>query len=192
VPDPKKIMEDALPTIQGLRTQISEAIMLIGLDLYDSAYDGKDAVYALATPVQMLAQAVDTMSQVKDIGGKISAQKKRETILLIVSLILMIVPFVSEIGFALAGLSNLARLAFVAGEIANGAQAVYEIIDDPESAPFAVMGILAGAAGKPGKLEKTFADAGAARRVLTDAGAMGKRFKEVDDKYQNVLGRCTL
>ena len=104
----------------------------------------------------------------------------------------MIVPFVTELGFAVAGLSNLARLAFVAGEVANGAQAVYEIIDDPESAPFAVMGILAGAAGKSGKLEKTFSDASAARRALTDAGAMGKRFKEVDDKYQKVMGRCTV
>jgi hypothetical protein len=113
-----------------------------------------------------------SMSQVKDIGGKISAQKKKETILLIVSLILMIVPFVSELGFAVAGLSNLARLAFVAGEVANGAQSIYDIIDDPESAPFAVMGILAGAAGKTGKLEKTFADASAARKVLTDASAM--------------------
>jgi chitinase len=84
----------------------------------------------------------------------------------------MIVPFVSELGFAVAGLSSLARLAFVAGEIANGAQSVYDIIDDPESAPFAVMSILAGAAGRTGKLEKTFADASAARKVLTDASAM--------------------
>jgi chitinase len=172
VPDPKKIMEDALPNIQALKVQLSEAIMLLGFGLYDAEYDGKDAILALATPVQMLAQAVDTMSQVKDIGGKISAQKKKETILLIVSLVLMIVPFLSEVGFAVAGLSNLARLAFVAGEIANGAQSVYGIIDDPESAPFAVMGILAGAAGKTGKLEKTFADASAARKVLTDASAM--------------------
>jgi chitinase len=172
VPDPKKIMEDALPNIQALKVQLSEAIMLLGFGLYDAEYDGKDAILALATPVQMLAQAVDTMSQVKDIGGKISAQKKKETILLIVSLVLMIVPFLSEVGFAVAGLSNLARLAFVAGEIANGAQSVYDIIDDPESAPFAVMGILAGAAGKTGKLEKTFADARAARNVLTDTSAM--------------------
>jgi hypothetical protein len=60
---------------------------------------------------------------------------------------------------------------------------------DPESAPFAVMGILAGAAGRPSKLEKTFADAATARKVLTDTGAMGRRFKEVDDKYQKVMGR---
>jgi len=190
VPDPKKIMEDALPTIEGLKTQISWAIMLLGLGLYDSEYDGKDAIYALATPVQMLAQAVDTMSQVKDIGGKISAQKKKETILLIVSLILMIVPFVSELGFAMVGLSALARFAFVAGEIANGAQAIADIIEDPESAPFAVMGILMGAAGKPGKLEKTLGDASTARRVLTDASAMGKKFKEIDDKMQAVMARC--
>lgn len=192
VPDPKKIMEDALPTINGLKTQMSEAVMWLGFGLYDMEYDGKDAIYALATPVQMLAQAVDTMAQVKDIGGKISAQKKKETILLIISLILMIVPFVSEIGFTLAGLSNLARLAFVAGEIANGAQAVADIIEDPESAPLAVMGILMGAAGKPGKLEKTFKDARAAREVLTDAGAMGKKFKEIDDNMQKVMGRCSL
>jgi hypothetical protein len=190
VPDPKKILEDALPTIEGLKSQISQALILLGMSLYDTGYDPNDSVLALATPVQMLAQAVDTMSQVKDIGGKISAQKKKETILLIVSLILMIVPFVSELGFTLAGLSNLARLAFVAGEIANGAQSIAEIIEDPESAPFAVMGILAGAAGRGGKPEATFADAAKARKALTDAGAMGKTFKGIDEKYQKVMGMC--
>lgn len=192
VPDPKKIMEDAIPTIDGLKTQMSEAVMYLGFGLYDIEYDGKDAIYALATPVQMLAQAVATMDEVKDIGGKISAQKKKETILLIISLILMIVPFVSEVGLAVAGLSNLARLAFVAGEIANGAQAVADIINDPESAPLAVMGILLGAAGKPGKLEKTLSDARVAREVLTDSSAMGKKFKEIDDNMQKVMARCSI
>jgi len=86
------------------------------------------------------------------------------------------------------GLSTLARFAFIAGEIANGAQAVADIVENPEFAP------LMGAAGKPGKLEKTLGDASTARKVLTDASAMGKEFKEIDDKMQTVMapGSCTL
>ncbi|KAL5425231.1 hypothetical protein PMIN04_002728 [Paraphaeosphaeria minitans] len=194
ITDPKTVMEKALPTIDGLRDQIKGAVLAITLGMYNSSLDDSDAVIALSTPVQMLAQAVQQMDDVKEIGSEIAAAKKKETILLIVSLVLMIVPFVAEVGFEVAGLTALARFAFIAGEVANGANSIVEIIDNPESAPFAVMGILSGAAaGKGGRLEDTMADAAKARKKLPDAGAMGKRFKEIDDKVQSVLSpKCNL
>jgi chitinase len=134
----------------------------------------------------------NTWQMVKDIGADIQAEKKKETILLIVSLVLMIVPFVAEVGLDVAGLTALARFAVVAGEVGNAATAIAEVIDNPESAPFAVMSILAaGAAGKGGKTEATFADAAKARKLLPDVGAMGKTFKEIDDKVQSVMSKCS-
>lgn len=193
ITDPKEVMEDALPTIDGLRNQMAGAVMALALGTYNSSSDDADAAIALSTPVQMLAQAVQQMADVKEIGSDIAAEKKKETILLIVSLVLMIVPFVAEVGFEIAGLTALARFAFVAGEVANGANSIAEVIDNPESAPFAVMGILAGAAlGKGGRLEETMSDAAKARRKLADASVMGKKFKEIDDKVQSVMSSCKI
>jgi hypothetical protein len=50
-------MEDPIPTIDGLKTQMSGAVMYLGFGLCNIECDGKDAIYALSTPVQMLAQA---------------------------------------------------------------------------------------------------------------------------------------
>jgi chitinase len=87
----------------------------------------------------------------------------------------------------------VARFAFIAGEVGNAAMSVADIIKEPTSAPFAVMGLLAGAAaGKGAKgIEQTFKDAAIARRALGDAGKMGSRFKEIDDKIAKVMAKCT-
>jgi chitinase len=192
ITDPKTVMEKAMPTIDGLKNQLMEGMVAISLGVYNSSHDVDDAAVALSTPVQMLAQAVQHMADVKDIGADIQAEKKKETILLIVSLVLMIVPFVAEVGLDVAGLTALARFAVVAGEVGNAATAIAEVIDNSESAPFAVMSILAaGAAGKGGKTEATFANAAKARKLLPDVGAMGKTFKEIDDKVQSVMPKCS-
>jgi chitinase len=194
ITDPKQVMESAIPTIDGIRQQFKAAVLSITLGMYNATLDPSDAATALSTPVQMLAQAVAHMENVKDIGGEIEEKKKKETILLIVSLVLMIVPFVTEIGAELAGMVMVARFAFITGELANAAMAVVDIIDEPTSAPFAVMGLLAGAAAGKGakRIEQTFKDAAKARRTLGDAGALGKRFKEVDDKVAKVMPKtCT-
>ena len=192
VTDPKTIMESAISTIDTTREQLKAGAMSLIFGVYNATLDPADAATAMSTPVQMLAQAVASMGNVKDIGGDIEKNKKKETILLIVSLVLMIVPFVTEIGAELAGMVMVARFAFIVGEVGNAALAMADVIKDPTSAPFAVMGILAGAAaGKGAKgLEQTFADAAKARRALGDAGAMGKRFKEIDDKISKIATTC--
>jgi chitinase len=192
VTDPKDIMESAMPTIDSTRQQLKAGAMALIFGIYNATLDPADAATAMSTPVQMLAQAVASMEQVKDIGGDIEEEKKKEKILLIVSLVLMILPFVAEVSAELAGFVMVARFAFTIGEVGNAAMAVVDIIREPESAPFAVMGILAGAAaGKGAKgIEQTFADAAAARRLLKDPGAMGSRFKEIDDKLSKISSTC--
>jgi len=182
-------MESAIPTVDGIRQQFKAGVLSLALGMYNATLDPADAATALSTPVQMLAQAVTHMKDVKDIGGEIEERKKKETILLIVSLILVVVPFVTEIGAELAGTVMVARFAFITGEVANAAMAIVDIIEEPTSAPFAVMGILAGAAaGKGAKgIEQTFKDAAKARRTLGDAGKMRSNFKEIGDKISKVM-----
>lgn len=192
VTDPKEVWESALPEIDNLKNKFSETLLSVGLSIYDPEHNEEDAAIALAVPVQMLAQAVQHMADVKEIGAEIEERKKKELILLIVSLVLMVVPFLSEVGFSIAGMAAMARFAFIGGEIANGALSVADIIDDPSSAPFAIMGMVLGAAGKGLKNEDAFAKAASARKVMDDVhvGAMGKTFKEIDDKVQTALKSC--
>ena len=192
VTDPKEVWEKALPEIDKLKGNFSAAILSVGLGIYDPTHNDEDAAIALAVPVQMLAQAAQNMADVKKIGAEIEVQKKKELILLIVGLVLMVVPFLGEVGFSIAGMAALARFAFIGGEIANGALSIAEIIDDPSSAPFAIMGMVLGAAGRGMKSEDAFAEAAKARRVMDDVhvGAMGKVFKQLDDKVQMSLKSC--
>lgn len=192
VGDPKKVLEEALPHIDELRNQFLSAVLGVGLATYDPERDWNDAAVALAVPVQLLAQAVDNMANVKELGGEIEEQKKKETILFLVSLVLLVVPFVSEIGLELAGFVSLARFAFIGGEIGNGALTIAEVIDDPESAPVAIMGLLTGAAGRGKRTEDIMSDAAAARLKMkaADVAGIGKTFKAIDDKVQKVVTRC--
>ncbi|KAH7152614.1 hypothetical protein EDB81DRAFT_789377 [Dactylonectria macrodidyma] len=173
VQDPKEIWEQALPEIGRLKGKFSAAMLTVGMGLYNVANDTTDAAVALSVPVSMLAQAVDNMVQVKEIGSEIEEQKKKELILLIVSLVLMVVPFLSEVGFSIAGLAAMARFAFIGGEIANGALSIAEIIDDPSSAPFAIMGMVLGAAGRGKSVEEAMGEAAQARRAMTDIHVSG-------------------
>jgi len=192
VPDPKEIWDKALPEMDKLRGKLASGMMSVGMGLYDSNFNEDDAAIALAVPIQMLAQAAQHMSEVKDISNQIEEREKKQRILLIVSIILMVIPFVGEVGAALAGLGAVARFAFVAGEIANGAFSIYEIIDDPSSAPYAIMGMLLGAAGRGKRAEEAFEESAKARRLMNSVhvSGMGKRFKEIDDQVQMVIKSC--
>ncbi|OBT74005.1 hypothetical protein VF21_05974 [Pseudogymnoascus sp. 05NY08] len=60
--------------------------------VYNPNHNDEDAAIALAVPVQMLAQAVQHMADVKEIGSEIDGCRGKELILLIV------MPFPSEVG----------------------------------------------------------------------------------------------
>ncbi len=190
VPNPKELMTRSMANITTLRAMMLMAHMSVATNMYDG--DELDAVRALSTPVFMLAQAVDSMAQIKEIGGKIEGEKKKSLILMIVSLCLLIVPMVGEIGFDLAGLANLARFAFIAGEAGNAAMSLVDIIGNPEAAPFAIMGMVMGAAGRGLKVEKALKDAGAARKLMSqsDVDGMGAVFKRKSAMVSTVIDKC--
>lgn len=190
VPNPKDIMTRALANVTQLRTALLAAELSIGTSMYDG--DKLDAARALSTPIFMLAQAVESMESIKEIGAKIEEEKKKALILLVVSLCLMIVPMLGEIGFELAGLVNLARFAFIAGEVGNAAMSLVDVVGNPEAAPFAVMGMVLGFAGRGIKFERALDDAGAARRLMSqaDVDGMGATFKKKSAMVSAVVDRC--
>jgi chitinase len=190
VPNPKDIMTAALPNITALRAQIRLASLAVRLNMYDG--DETDAVRALAAPVFMLVQAVDSMGQVKEIGGKVEDDEKKKLILLIVSVVLMVVPMVGEIGLELAGLAQLARFAFIAGEIGNAALSLADTAQNPEAAPFAFMGMLMGVGGRGMKFERAAEGAATFKKLMSDADVsrLGKVFKEKDGLVATVINRC--
>ncbi|KFY17053.1 hypothetical protein V492_00913 [Pseudogymnoascus sp. VKM F-4246] len=193
VQDPKEIWDQALPKIEMLKNNLTATTMSIGLGLYDPDYNPEDAAIALFVPVQMLAQAVDNMAQVKEIGEEIEAAKKKELILLIIGVIFAVVPFLAELTFSLAGLAALARFAFVSGEIANGALTISDIIQEPGSAPVAIMGMLFGfGAGAGLKSEEAFSQAGQMRKLMTDVhvSGIGKVYKRMDGDVQTSIKAC--
>lgn len=190
VPDPQKVIQAALPNISALHDQIMEAYLADGTDSYDG--DELDAVDALSTPVFMLAQAVDSMENVKVIAKQMEELEKKRLILTIVSVVLLVLPMVGELGFEMAGFVQLARFAFVAGEIGNAAMTVADIIDNPEGAPFAIMGMLFGAAGSGMRLERGLEQAAAARRIMSagDVAGIGKVFEAKSGLVQKVVSQC--
>jgi len=92
VPNPKNIVEKALPSIPKLRDDMQATLMDILLSQY---YNGStsDAAQAYSTPVFMLMQAVHGMAQAKALGEKqqkIEEQAKVNIIIDIVSAVLVV------------------------------------------------------------------------------------------------------
>lgn len=89
----------------------------------------------------------------------------------------------------------IARAAFVIGEVGNVALSVYEIVDNPESAPFAILGIIGSASAIRTKgVRKAFSEAAGARRALSanKMKAFGAAFVKKDAQVQRILKSCTV
>ncbi|KAI9149083.1 hypothetical protein HJFPF1_11130 [Paramyrothecium foliicola] len=119
------------------------------------------------------------MAQIKEFGSKIEERKKKELILLIVSLVLMVVPFIGKVAFSFTGLAALARFAFFGGEIANSTLSIAEVIDGPHFAPVAITRMVLGAAWRGKPVEEAFGLAAQARRAMNEiqVSGMGKTFR---------------
>nr|OQO24051.1 hypothetical protein B0A51_05021 [Rachicladosporium sp. CCFEE 5018] len=149
IPNPKDIVTQGLGDLSELRTSMQATLMdLILGQFFDG--DTSDAAEAYSTPVFMLMQATDGMAQAKVLAAqemqdeKEEAQRKKNFILLIVSVILMFIPIVGEEIAAAAGFATLARAIAIAGEVGNAALGVYDTVNDPSSAVVNILGMLVG------------------------------------------------
>ncbi|KAJ6032219.1 glycoside hydrolase [Penicillium herquei] len=199
VPNPKDIVTKALPDIPTLLTEMQATLLDLMLSQWQNG-SFTDPASAYSMPVFMLMQAVEDMAEVKSLGTtekKIEAEeakRKKDFILMIVSVVLMFVPMVGEEVAAAAGLATVARTVAVAGELANGALAVYDTVSDPSSAVTNIIGMLFGV----GNIAKVTRDGEGLASVAKLRAAMkeseiesfGTIFTTNDSKLQSILKIC--
>ncbi|KAB8218928.1 hypothetical protein BDV33DRAFT_192403 [Aspergillus novoparasiticus] len=195
VGNPKKLIEASMGNVTALRTSLLSSYLGVGLSFYDDGPNdtsATDAVVAYSMPVLQLAEAINSMKDIKEIGEDAKEQAKKDLIFKILTIVFMVIPFVGEaLGPLIGSAASVARIALLIGEAGNGALTVAEIIEDPSSAPFAVLGLIAGVGGGSGKLSKAeaLAEASKARGLLkgSDLAKFPQRFRDQDALVQKVV-----
>jgi chitinase len=133
------------------------------------------------------------MDNIKKIGSQIIEENKKQLIALILGIVLMVIPFVGEAGGALfGGIATVSRIAALIDIVGIVGLSAYDIVQDPESAPFAILGILMGFGAGRRSEESAFGDAGKARKGISpsDIAKLGDNFAENDNKVQKVINAC--
>jgi hypothetical protein len=146
-------------------------------------------------PIFMMEDASVSIREIKKIGEKEKKTKTRELVLNILTIIFSVIPFVGEAAAALGGVARLASVALIIGEAGNAALSIVDIVNNPASAPFAILGMLVGAAGiRGGKVSSrdAFKQAAGARTALTDDAmkAFSAEFRAKDAMIQKIVKSC--
>ncbi|EEP79268.1 conserved hypothetical protein [Uncinocarpus reesii 1704] len=195
VGNPKKLIEASMGNITILRDSLLASYLSVALSFYDDGPNDTsptDAVVAYSMPILQLTEAISSMKDIKEIGEKAKEQAKKDLIFKILTVIFMVIPFVgSALGPLIGSTAAIARIALLIGEGGSVALTVAEIIQVPASAPFAILGLIAGVGGGTSKLTKAEAmvEASKARSLLksSDLAKFPKRFRERDALVQKVV-----
>lgn len=141
-------------------------------------------------PVFMMAQAVESMAQAKEIGEDMEEQEANDLLLTIITAILFIVPVVGELGAAAAGLGRLARAFAAIGAASDFGMTIVDVVQNPEAAPMAIAGLMLG--GKIKKPKEFSAAAAATRRGMSTAmrDGLSDVFKNNDMALSNIVKVC--
>lgn len=143
-------------------------------------------------PVFMMAQAVESMAQAKEIGEDMEEQEANDLLLTIITAILFIVPVVGELGAAAAGLGRLARAFAAIGAASDFGMTIVDVVQNPEAAPMAIAGLMLGGKIKKPKEFSAAAAAAATRRGMSTAvrDGLGDVFKNNDMALSNIVKVC--
>lgn len=193
VVNPKELVDKAVPSTSDLEWAMVETYIEMVMGGLDA--DEDDVVTAFSMPVFMLQDSADQIAEIKKIGAEVEEAKKKEMIMNIISIVLVVIPFVGEATAALGGAVAIARAAFVIGEVGNTALSIYEIVDNPESAPFAILGIIGTASTiRATGARQAFSKAAGARRALSadKMKAFGDTFVKKDAQVQRLLKSCSI
>ncbi|KAK2012102.1 hypothetical protein LZ32DRAFT_618527 [Colletotrichum eremochloae] len=145
VSNPKDVIEAAIPNIEMLSIRLLSTYAIIVMGYAD---DASDIITAAAMPVFMLEGVIGSMNQIKKIGTDQRSLEKKRLVLEILSIILLVLPIAGElVSAAFGGASMVTRMALLIGEVGNVALTIESIVNDPISAPFAIMALLIGPYG---------------------------------------------
>lgn len=204
VGNPKKMIEASMPNITALQTSLLSSYASLSFGVYDGGVTNVsdlDPINAYAMPVFQLQTAIESMKDIKDIGEKAKEEKRKKLIMTILTFVFMAIPFVGEaLGPIIGSVAAVARIALIISEVGNAALTIADIVDDPASAPFAILGLIAGVGGGTSKVSKVEAisEASAARGLMKadDLAKFPARFKELDGYTQKIVqkvkGSCKL
>ncbi|KAJ3497849.1 hypothetical protein NLG97_g1580 [Lecanicillium saksenae] len=197
VGNPKEIIEAAMTNITALQDSLFAAYASVGFGVYSEGnphVSEMDAVTAYAMPVFQLQQSIESMREIKDIGEKAKEEKKKKLIMTILTVVFLAIPFVGEaIGAVASTAASVARIALIIAEAGNAALTIKDIVDDPTSAPFAILGFIvgAGAGGGGSRLTKaeSLGEAAGVRGALKaeDLAKFPARFRELDGQVQKIV-----
>lgn len=188
VTNPKTLAEKGLDNSANLPDQIQSAIA----ELQAEAYLGDPfaLVDAVALPIMMIVQGVESMSLVVQTADKIEEQERKAIILAFVSAILFFIPVAGEVLGTVAEVADIAAIISVLGAAGNAALDIYTIVDDPKNAPLAIVGLVMA----PLALADVAAVAKAAqiRRGMStqDIAKLGNRVAQRLDKVKAITGAC--
>ncbi|KAK1561607.1 uncharacterized protein LY79DRAFT_645279 [Colletotrichum navitas] len=192
VPNPKEVIRAAMPNM----TNLANTLMVAHLDLtlHINEAEGGDIVAAASVPIFMLQQAIRSMDNIKSIGAKILEENKQRLVLEILSIVLVIIPFIGEAGGALfGGVAMISRIAALVDVAGSASLTAYDIVQDPTSAPFAILSLLVGGFGSGVRSEKeAFSEAAKARKGLlaSDIAKFGDNFVTSDTKIPKIVNAC--
>lgn len=105
-------------------------------------------------------------------------------------------PVVGEEVAAAAGFASLARAIALAGELGNGALAIYDTVEDPSSAVVNILGMLIGV-GSIAKVSRDGEGISSIAKIrkgmkADEISTLGNIFKGNDDKLQSIMKVCNL
>ncbi|KAK9415412.1 putative chitinase [Seiridium unicorne] len=188
VSNPKTVAEAGLSNSADLPGQIDDVINQMQVESYLG--DGFDVVDAVGLPIMMIVQGVESMSMVVQTADKIEEEERKALILAFVSAILFFVPIAGEVLGAVAEVADIAAIISVLGAIGNAALDVYTIVDDPDNAPLAIVGLIMAPLALADVA--TVAKAASIRRGMsaTDVAKLGERVSTRMDKLKAVTGTC--
>ncbi|KAK4118597.1 glycoside hydrolase family 18 protein [Parathielavia appendiculata] len=142
VPNPKDMINEAMPNIPNLEVEL----MSVGAEISLGAWEGSnsDVVEVLSMPILMMAQAIEGMAQAKEIGEDWQAEENKDLILTIITAVLFFVPAIGQVTAAAANLVRLARVFAAVGGVSGLGMTIVDIVENPEMAPLAIAGMMLG------------------------------------------------
>jgi chitinase len=194
VANPKAIVDAAIPEMDKL----SNIALVAYWDMQTGSgnSNNQDVLLSLSTPVFMLQEASKSIKEIKDIGEEQKETKTRDLVFLILSIVFTVIPFAGEAAKLLGGAAALARVALLVGEAGNAGLLLAEVAEDPDSAPWLMLGALLGAVPGAGSgSRQSFKNAADIRRKLDDPSGPGltkfsKEFQRKDGMVQNIVKKC--
>ncbi|RBQ71063.1 hypothetical protein VDGD_07000 [Verticillium dahliae] len=191
VPDPKEIIRIARENMANITDAFDDIYTAIGFEDWSGGYD--NAVEVLSVPVFMLEDAVASMNTVKEIGKDWKEEQEKNLILQIIEGVLFLLAFVGPVVGSLGRVgAALGRLIMAIEGAGAAGLGVYAIIEDPSSAPLAIlltiMGELGGPAGRSGR----FAGLNAKKNEMSPKQKenMGKSYATNTPKVQSIMGKA--